>query len=148
MCFHLQVPLNNKTMHVKQVLFLGSHSVFFRYSGSVNTKKDFLKMVSSVLKKAPRKFLIIFLTTLLTVVVMCGLYSILPMEYYKRTMPRTVAAPAPAPDVDSSLLKESLNRLGYTLTSLTASISGLTTSISVLCSTRTGSSNMKESPIF
>ena len=37
------------------------------------------------------------------------------MECYKRTMPRTVQAPVPALDVDSSLLRGSLNRLGYTL---------------------------------
>ena len=75
-------------------------------------------MVASVFETAQSKYQIIFSTILLTMIAMCGLYSISPPEYYKRTMPRTVTAPAHAPDVDSSLLKGSLNRLGYTLADL------------------------------
>ena len=40
------------------------------------------------------------------------------MKWYKHTMSRRVAAPLPAPDTDSSLLRGSLNRLGYTLADL------------------------------
>ena len=75
-------------------------------------------MLSSLFMKMQAKYKLIFLTTLLTALTLCGFYSLSPPVCSKRTMPRTVADPAPAPDYDSSLLRRSLYRLGYTLDDL------------------------------